>query len=69
MGNTAKVIECINHHLMADYLQKLINVKMGKVTLFSTFPLTGAPNISDPRYFVRILNPELISDLLKNCNN
>lgn len=64
MGNTAKVIEYINHHLMADYLSKLTIVKMEKVELFSAFPITGAPNLSDPRFFVKISNPEVIADLL-----
>lgn len=64
MENTAKAIEYINHHLMADYLEKLTRVQMGRVVLFTTFPVTGAPNISDPKFFVQILNPKVISDLL-----
>lgn len=64
MGNTAKVIEYINHHLMADYLSKLTIVKMEKVVVFSAFPVTGAPNVSDPHYFVKIVNPEVVADLL-----
>ncbi len=62
--NTQKVIEYINHHLMADYMQKLTVVEMKKVTLFSTFPITGAINISDPQYFIKVMNPEVIGELL-----
>lgn len=67
--NTAKVAECINQHLMADYLQKLVNVQMSKVVLFPAFPITGAPNLSDPRYYVKINNIEVLSDLLKKAIN
>ncbi|MBI5700859.1 hypothetical protein HZC34_03305 [Candidatus Saganbacteria bacterium] len=69
MDKTQKVIEYINHHLMADYLQKLVNVKMGKITLFSVMPFTGAPNVSDPHYYIKILNPELVAELLKKDLN
>lgn len=69
MDKTQKVIEYINHHLMADYLQKLINVKMGKLTLFSTMPYTGAANVSDPRHYIKILNPEVLAELLKKDLN
>lgn len=54
---------------MADYLQKLVNVKMGKITLFSVMPFTGAPNVSDPHYYIKILNPELVAELLKKDLN
>jgi hypothetical protein len=32
----------------------LINSEMHKITLFSIFSQTGAPNLSDPVYFVLI---------------
>lgn len=69
MENNAKAIEYINYHVMADYMQKLVNIKMGKLILFSIFPITGAPNISDPHYYVKILNPEILSDLIFNSRN
>lgn len=50
----AKVIELIKQCEMTDYLQKLADAKMEKLVLFTAFPLTYAPNISDPRYFVLI---------------
>ncbi|OGC13428.1 hypothetical protein A3J90_01180 [candidate division WOR-1 bacterium RIFOXYC2_FULL_37_10] len=65
MENQANVIQYISNHLVTDYVDKLIKVKFSKVVLFTTFPITGAPNISDPRYFAKILNPEVLSDLLR----
>ncbi len=49
---------------MADYVQKLVKVQMGKVALFNVFPITGAPNLASPAYFIKIENPQVISELL-----
>jgi len=69
MENTAKTIEYITHHLMADYMQKLVKVEMGKITLFTVFPVTGAPNLSNPHHFIKILNPNVLSELLVGSVN
>ena len=39
---------------MTEYLQRLMNAKMRKLVLFTVFPITAAPNISDPKYFVML---------------
>ncbi|MEE8637876.1 MAG: hypothetical protein V3T21_02410 [Candidatus Margulisiibacteriota bacterium] len=52
--NNAKVIEAMEKFALQKYLKKLINSEMHKVTLFPIFSKTGAPNLSDPVYFVLI---------------
>jgi len=69
MENNAKVLEYISHHLISDYVKKLIEVNMDKLVLFTSFPITGAANISDPQYFIKILNPEILKDLVSKDLN
>ena len=57
----AKAIEFINKSLIADYLQKLLHVKMEKLTLFTVFPYTAAPNYSDPQHLIMIPNVEKLA--------
>ncbi|KPJ67602.1 hypothetical protein AMJ44_07215 [candidate division WOR-1 bacterium DG_54_3] len=54
-----KAIQAMEKFTLHKYLEKLINSSMHKVTLFPAFPKTGAPNLSDPAYFI------LIDDLSK----
>ncbi len=61
----AKVIEFLNQALVSDYLHKLFSTKLKKLVLFTVFPITHAANISDPRYFIMIDNPEALFDLKK----
>lgn len=57
--DNAKAIQAMEKFTLQKYLEKLINSPMRKVTFFPAFPKTGAPNLSDPAYFV------LIDDLSK----
>ena len=52
--DNAKMIETLEKQTLHNYLEKLINTKMRKLTLFPVFPYTAAPNISEPHYFVII---------------
>ncbi len=52
--DNAKAIEAMEKITLHKYLEKLINSQMHKITLFRSFPQTGAPNLSDPVYFMMI---------------
>lgn len=52
--DNAKVIETLEKQTLSNYLERLINTKMRKITLFSIFPYTAAANLSDPHNFVII---------------
>ncbi|OGC06544.1 hypothetical protein A2526_06530 [candidate division WOR-1 bacterium RIFOXYD2_FULL_36_8] len=69
MENQSKAIMYISNHLITDYVQQLTKVKFGKIVLFPTFPITGAPNISMPVYFAEILNLDVVSDLIVRNKN
>jgi hypothetical protein len=58
MDNT-KVIKAIEKFAFHKYLEKLTSAEMHKVTLFTIFKQTGAPNLSDP---IELL---IVDDLLK----
>lgn len=58
MDNT-KVIKTIEKYAFHQYLEKLIAADMHKITLFTIFKQTGAPNLSDPA------NILLVDDLAK----
>lgn len=68
--DTTKLIKTIEQLSLQGYLEKLVHAPLRKVTLFSRFPYTEAPNVSDPHNFV------LVDDLAKiaglnggECNN
>ncbi|MFA4966845.1 MAG: hypothetical protein WC624_01330 [Candidatus Margulisiibacteriota bacterium] len=61
----AKVIEFLNQTLLTDYISRLLNVKMTKLVLFPAFPITAAPNISEPKTFVMMKNPAKFIDFKK----
>lgn len=50
----AKVIELLNQTILTDYLQKLLNVKLKKFIACPIFPITAAPNVSEPKVFLLI---------------
>lgn len=52
--DNAKVIETLEKQTLFNYFEKLITTRIRKITLFSIFPYTSAPNLSDPRYFVML---------------
>ncbi len=55
--DNAKVIQAMEKFTLQKYLEKLANAEMHKITLFTTFPFSGAANLSNPVYFVLIENP------------
>lgn len=57
--DNAKVIEAMEKFALHNYLQKLINAKMHKETLFTIFPHTNAANISNPVHVI------IVDDLAK----
>jgi len=57
--DTTQLIKTIEKLSLQGYLEKLIHAPLRKVTLFTRFPITGAPNVSDPHHFV------LVDDLSK----
>ena len=57
--DNAKVIEVMEKFALHNYLQKLINAKLHKETLFTVFPYSAAPNLSNP------VNLIIIDDLEK----
>ena len=61
--DNAKVIEALEKQTMYNYFEKLVNAKIQKVTLFSIFPYTAAPNLSDPRHFVLVEDLDKIATL------
>lgn len=64
MDNT-KVIETLEKYTIFNYFEKLLNAPMHKIVLFSTLPITAAPNYSDPHSLVLIDDLTRIVDL--NC--
>ena len=64
----SKVLETLNQFVVSDYLKKLLQSKLEKKILHTVFPITGAPNLSAPRIFAMIPNPEKLIDWSKNLN-
>ena len=54
-----KLMEAINQNIIGKYTQNVALVGSRIIKLFTCFPHTGAPNVSDP------VNIALISDLEK----
>jgi|GEM_PF-1203841 hypothetical protein len=50
--DNAKVMKTLEKQAFQNYLEKLSNADMHKVTLFTIFVQTGAPNLSDPAAFL-----------------
>ena len=61
--DNAKVIQALEKQTMHTYFEKLVNIKMHKVTLFSIFPHTAAANLSDPHYFVLVDDVSKMAEL------
>ena len=45
--DNAKIIKAIEKYAIHVYLEKIVNAPMHKITLFTIFPQTGAPNLSN----------------------
>jgi hypothetical protein len=54
-----KLMEVINHSIISKYTQNILLIKTVSIKLFSCFPHTGAPNISDAQ------NIAVLKDLKK----
>lgn len=67
--DNAKVMETLEKYTLFTYFEKLINVKLHKVVIFSIFPYTGAPNLSDPHYFVLVDDLDKMMQLNGGCSN
>jgi len=52
-----KLMEVINQSIISKYMQNILLVKARALKLYSCFPFTGAPNISDAQ------NISMIEDL------
>lgn len=61
--DNAKIIEAVGKYAVQKYLQKLMVSEMHKVTLFSIFPQTGSPNLSDPHNLILIEDLSKMTDL------
>jgi hypothetical protein len=61
--DNAKVIEAVGKYAVQKYLQKLMISEMHKLTLFSIFPQSGAPNLSDPHHLILIKDLSKMIDL------
>jgi hypothetical protein len=57
--DNAKIIKTIEKYAIHVYLEKIVNTPMKKITLFTIFPHTGAPNLSDA------VNYLMVEDLSK----
>lgn len=58
-----KVIEAIEKYALHKYLKKLNSAEMHKITLFTRFPKTAAPNLSNPVEFLIVDDISKISAL------
>lgn len=68
--DNAKAIEAMEKITLHKYLEKLINSQMHKITLFRSFPQTGAPNLSEPVYFMIINDISMLVGLNSGaCKN
>ncbi|MBN2058139.1 MAG: hypothetical protein JW782_05040 [Candidatus Saganbacteria bacterium] len=52
--DNAKIIKAIEKFAFHKYLKKLVDADLSKVSLFSIFSQTGAPNLSDPHHFLMV---------------
>ncbi len=60
--NTQETLKKLEKATLKNYLEKLVRTKMRKVTLYTIFPITAAPNYSDAKNYV------LVEDLNKIAN-
>lgn len=67
--DNAKIIETIEKQAFINYLENLSHAEMHKITLFTRFPITAAPNISNPVYFLMVDDLAKISDMNSGAYN
>ncbi|OGF32118.1 hypothetical protein A3H09_00285 [Candidatus Falkowbacteria bacterium RIFCSPLOWO2_12_FULL_45_13] len=61
--DNAKIIETIEKQAFINYLEKLSHTEMHKITLFTRFPITATPNLSNPVYFLLVDDLTKIADM------
>ena len=61
--DNAKVIEAMEKIAFQTYVEKLVKAEMRKITLFTIFPQTGAPNLSAAAEIVMVDDLSKISSL------
>jgi len=64
MMDNKKLIEQINQTVVDQYVRKLLELKVSKLTLFKTFPLIGKANLSDAKNILMFDEPLEIARLL-----
>ena len=57
--DNSKTIKTIEKYAFHQYLEKLIEADMHRITLFRIFQQTGAPNLADPAPIL------MVDDLVK----
>jgi hypothetical protein len=55
--DNAKVIEALEKVTAFNYFERLLETKVHRVVLFSVFPYTAAPNLSDAHSFIIVDEP------------
>ena len=69
-NETKNVIKAINQFAVSTYVQRLLTARYQKLTLFGTFPHTGAVNVSDAHNILKLNEfPSLMTLFGKNCKN
>lgn len=68
MSNNQKVIEVISKFGMLSYMESLISSRIKKISLYSAFPITAAPNWSDKREIILVENPKPLIKLIAGKN-
>jgi len=61
----AKVMEALEKYVVFNYFHGLLDAPMHKIVLFSIFPHTASPNLSDPHYYFILEDLSKLSEL--NC--
>jgi len=69
MSNNQKVIKVISKFGLLSYLQTLINSKVQKITLHTTFPITGAPNWSEKKEIVLVQDVKPLINIVAKKEN
>ena len=64
-----QVLETIQKFGLLNYLQCLIQTNLKKIELYPVFPYTAAPNWSDKKEIIMIINVFPLVNVLKAKNN
>ncbi|MBU0687480.1 MAG: hypothetical protein KKB81_06525 [Candidatus Margulisbacteria bacterium] len=62
-NQSVQTSKAIKQFAVANYVRHLIVAKIKKITLFTTFPYTGAANISDPKEILMVKEIPSLMDL------